>query len=295
MKIQHYRSMLCSRLKTERLPWRAFSWGSVENEMVGMRDEFGSFSNPISNDPKYIFLIPLISRAKAKDWIVVCQLLKVTLEALVSQSNPNWKAIICGQNSPDFELNDCRVEFLKFQDHEPTTNKFDKFEKLEQCIQHIKETHPADGFLHVLDADDVLHREFVSFVSRHPNVNGFIINKGFMLAPGGRNGRYLAPRDVTKFRLISDTLADSCGSCMSCYFDTREGGLEFKLFHALAKQSHGWFEHLAILLGRPLVQVPFPALIYNVLHGNNDYGGRVQPPQLSVEHVKYISDNFTTL
>ena len=126
-------------------------------------------------------------------------------------------------------------------------------------------------------------------------MNGFIINKGFMLAPGGRNGRYLAPRDVTEFRFVSDTLADSCDSCTSCYFDTREDGLEFKLFHTLAKQPHGWFAHLAILLGRPLVQVPYPALIYNVLHGHNDYRGRVQPPQLSFEHVKYISYISTTL
>jgi len=51
-----YLDSFFSRLKTERLPWRAFSWGSVENEMLDMRDEFGSFSNPISNDPKYIFL-----------------------------------------------------------------------------------------------------------------------------------------------------------------------------------------------------------------------------------------------
>ena len=82
---------------------------------------------------------------------------------------------------------------------------------------------------------------------------------------------------------------------MSCYFDTREDGLEFKLFHTLANQPHGWLAHLAILLGRPLVQVPCPALMYNVLHGHNDYRDRVQPPQLSVEHVKYILYSFITL
>ena len=289
-----YLDSIFSRLQTERLLWKAFEWGAVQGEILSQKEEISSFSNLISSAPKYYFLIPLISRSKAKDWAVVSHLLKVTVASLISQTNPNWEAIVCGQNTPDFELSDSRITFLKFHELEQSENKFDKFEKLEQVVDHIKAKQPCDGFLHVLDADDVLHKDFVSFALRHPNVNGFIINKGYMLAPSGQNGRYLAPREITKLRLVSDTLANSCGSCMSCYFDTREDGIEFRLFHALAKQSHGWFEHLAILLGRPLISVPFPALIYNVLHGNNDYGGRTQPPKLAVKHLNYISDYFTT-
>ena len=75
----------------------------------------------------------------------------------------------------------------------------------------------------------------------------------------------------------------TCGilwSCMACYYDTRPGGIGFGLFDAIAYQSHGWFEHLAILLGRPLNKVPFPEIVYNILHGNNAYEGRRKPPKL---------------
>ena len=114
-----------------------------------------------------------------------------------------------------------------------------------------------------------------------------------MLAPDGLHGRYLEPRNPFRINFFADTIAASCGSCMACYYDTRPGGIGLILFGASAYQSHGWFEHLAILLGRPLNKVPFPAIVYNILHGNNAYEGRRKPPKLRSKHLTYISEHFT--
>ncbi len=40
------------------------------------------------------FIIPLISRTKAKDWEVVCRNLAQTLDALRRQTSPHWRATV---------------------------------------------------------------------------------------------------------------------------------------------------------------------------------------------------------
>ena len=50
---------------------------------------------------------------------------------------------------------------------------------------------------------------------------------------------------------------------------------------------------MAILLRRPLNKVPFLAIAYNILHGNNPDEGRRKPPKLRSKHLTYISEHFT--
>ena len=288
-----YLDSIFSRLATERLPWDALVWTETQQSVSEELERFKTFKNKLSWDLKFVFVIPVVSKKMAKVWGAVCQLLNDTLSALIAQSNPNWTAILCGQDKPEGLLNDPRIRFIAFKEDPVRDNRPDMFDKMRQLVHHVATLDPSDGYIFKFDQDDILHNDAVEYMLNTRDPNGYIINKGFMLAPDGLHGRYLEPRNPFRFDFLADTLAASCGSCMACYYDTRPGGIGFGLFDAIAYQSHGWFEHLAILLGRPLNKVPFPAIVYNILHGNNADEGRRKPPKLRSKHLTYISEHFT--
>lgn len=289
---QAYLKMLRARLHSERKPWLAFRWDAIQQSMYELSKTFPQGRADLSDDLSVVFIIPLIRKLKAKDWDVVCALLDRTLHSLLSQSDARWRAIICGQDRPKNLADDDRIEFVQFEQHLPGELDFDKFEKMQMMVDRLSAEPGQDGYIFVLDADDLLHKDLVGHMLTTRNPNGYVIQEGFMLATDRVSGRYLGLRNLRKLRIVSDSLSGSCGSCMGCYFDTRDGGIGFKLFDALAYEIHGWFHHLSLILERPMEIVPFPAVVYNILHGNNDHGGRRQPPRLSRSHLEFIEENF---
>ena len=293
MKKKIKNAVIINRLKNERIPWRAFIWGPQQDAAMETRNILKKPTAGLSESLKVFFAIPIISKKKAKDWHIVCSLLARTLDALISQSDKNWQAIVCGQDKPENLHLDPRVNFIEFKEKEDTDlNRMDKFDKIRCIVKNLEADIPRDGYFHVLDQDDTLHRDVVSYMLNKRDPNGYIINSGFMLAADKISGRYLSPRNLLRFKFLSDTIPESCGSCMACHFDTRFPEIGFNFFNSIPWESHGAFEHLALILGRKLDVVPYPALLYNILHGENGYEGRRPPPILSQKHLKYIKAHF---
>ena len=62
---------------------------------------------------KVVFLLPLVRRSHVSDWAKVTHNLNCTLNSFRAQTNPNWHAVICGQDTPSFKPDE-RIEFIPF-------------------------------------------------------------------------------------------------------------------------------------------------------------------------------------
>lgn len=107
------------------------------------------------------FIVPLISRSKARDWSVVCRNLARTVASLRRQTDPNWRATICCQTRPDGIDWDERVRFLRFP-FMKRTDASDKNAKLRHLLRETARQDRADGYPFFLDADDILHPRLVA-------------------------------------------------------------------------------------------------------------------------------------
>ena len=111
----------------------------------------------------------------------------------------NWTAILCGQDKPEGLFNDPRIRFIAFKEDPVWDNRPDMFDKMRQLVHHVATLDPSDGYIFKFDQDDILHNDAVEYMLNTRDPNGYIINKGFMLAPDGLHGRYLEPRNPFRF------------------------------------------------------------------------------------------------
>lgn len=58
------------------------------------------------------FVIPLISKFVANDWELTSRLCLRTLRSLLNQSDPNWSAVVIGDEIPLFWPHDPRITFI---------------------------------------------------------------------------------------------------------------------------------------------------------------------------------------
>ena len=129
-----------------------------------------------SDEPSVFFVIPLISRARAADWDQVINNLADTVGSLRAQTSPAWQALICCQDRPEGITFDDQVRFVEFTTPaKPRDGKklnLDKAPKKDLATQRIAESYDGDGYLFMLDADDILHPELVEHVVTDNNGTG---------------------------------------------------------------------------------------------------------------------------
>lgn len=223
-----------------------------------------------SDEPLVFFVIPLISRARAADWEQVVRNLSGTISSLRSQTNSAWRAVICSQDRPASITFDDQVRFLEYptpaKPREGKNLNLDKAPKKELATQWIAETYVGDGYLFMLDADDILHPRLVDHVIKDNNGTGYLIDNGYMydvahgaIAPlrpgplgslGGKRPFYL-----------------ECGSCAALYFDFRRDKASLEILAQGGR--HKYLKSYMRDLGFPLSPVPFPAALYAINHGEN--------------------------
>jgi hypothetical protein len=147
--------------------------------------------------------------------------------------------------------------------------------------------------------DDFVSRNLVAFVRANPDPNGYVVERGYALdglintiAPiyeaGGSFGPLnkacgtcaiinLAPEDMCRgFRMLIATLVMSLRSSNGMWkrlvallmrlglFD----GQQFRYLR-LRAEGHYMMTEAADAEGRPLMPIPFPAVVYTAFHGGN--------------------------
>ena len=240
---------------------------SLKNILKGKTDpqlRFGAWLwqktsrfGPASDDPFVFFAVPLVSKRRSGDWEVVQRNLARTLASFRQQSSNAWQAVVCGQNRPEQIEFDEQVQFLPYAG----SDKFyDKGDKRVALLRHIARNADRDGYYMQVDADDLLHPDFVSYVRSDNNGRGYSIDRGYMADLSAGLMAELEPgkKPFNQF----------CGSSSAVRVDFRPGARgSRKLLMKL--KAHSKVDARMALHGMPLAKVPFHAAIYLVNHGEN--------------------------
>ncbi|NSX53978.1 glycosyltransferase family A protein [Parasulfitobacter algicola] len=232
---------------------------------------------PPSTEPMIYVAIPLVAKDRADDWSRLERILDRTLKSLLHQTNPNWQAVICGQNEPDLTVKDPRIRFLKYP--EPS-NFSDQRGKLSYLVDDLKLSSTGDGYYFALDADDILHPELFSHIQSDNNGQGYYLSAGYMI---DAKTSQLAP-------LYSphSPLYKACGSSTAMRFDFRS---DFQFEKILRKRGkHGSVPDNVAYYGFEMQSIAFPSVLYLVNHGEN-----MQKRRGKIDSkLAYISDNLIT-
>jgi hypothetical protein len=221
------------------------------------------------------FIIPLKSKIVSTDWTVTCGLLDQTLKSLKNQTSQDFVVIVVGHEKPDlsiewnqqyqfasspFTLASLKIkpgtEIHSYLDINYNT---DKLQKLAVGLQILALACP--DYYMMLDADDILHKEFVSYVGNTKAANGYIARLGYEY--------YLKQRKL----IASENLHKICGSTTVIHHSHMlvpqtldEAGVGSMIW---SKISHADMEDVFLRSGTPLQPMPFPSVLYVLNHGQN--------------------------
>jgi len=216
-----------------------------------------------STASQVVFLLPLVRREHVSDWSLVEDNLLKTLMSFVNQSDPNWIAIICGQDRPSLP-NDKRIHFLPFD--QPITGN-DKWAKLAKLVEYFPKLARPSGYVMTFDADDLAHRDLVKQYLSIQHPNGYLIEHGIVhdieADLYGQAGR---PNLLNPLRKPFWKL---CGSCAAFRYDPNEPKLLRRLITEITQHEHRMFPYLAKLAGRSLCSLQNTMIMYEFNHGQN--------------------------
>ncbi|MEC9207258.1 MAG: glycosyltransferase family 2 protein [Pseudomonadota bacterium] len=215
-------------------------------------------------DPKVVFLVPLIAASKANDWNTVGETLRRTLDSLVAQSDPNWCAVVCGQDKPENFPEDPRIQFVRYP--VGSGRSYDKRRKQDFALFSKEVRSAGDGYLFFLDADDIMHPELVEYIRSDNNGTGYLIEKGFIWDVGSNAIAPLLPA-VAGSKQKTQPFYMQCGSSCAVRVCFDKGDLA--LLPLLMRDGHQTVQADFGRYGLSLEAVPFSAALYVVFHGDN--------------------------
>ncbi len=247
-----------------------------EQLALALRSQKRSHQSPAS---QVVFLLPLVRREQVQDWSIVETRLQKTLTSFLNQSDPNWIAVICGQDQPELPK-DNRIYFLNFDD---PINENDKWAKLAKLITHFpKLAHPA-GYIMTFDADDLAHCHLVETYLSLQHPNGYVIDYGIVHdIAAGLYGQAGSPNLLHPLRKPFWKL---CGSCAAFRYDPNEPQIFRQFLQETTQHEHRMFPYLAKLTGRPLLPLQNNLIIYEMNHGEN-FGPRRGRGDFKLRFVK---------
>ncbi len=211
------------------------------------------------------FLIPLVGAHHVDDWDAVCLRLQGTLDSLMGQTNPNWRAIICCQDIPSLPV-DPRIDFLKFDDPTPGN---DKWRKLSALYDWLKTSVDSPGYIMSFDADDLLHDGAVAEMLDR-QADGYLVTTGFVMDHA--LGEYAIARPQNIIQLGQKALWKLCGSCCALRYDPKDpASIDF--MQEMTQHEHRMFPYLTRLSGASLASFRETVVLYILNHGEN-FGAR---------------------
>lgn len=222
------------------------------------------------------FIIPLKAKKISNDWPFTCELLNKTLDSLRNQTNEQFHIVVVGHDKPHFSKeNNAIADFLECSFDIPVKKEHtgeishvshisrivDKVQKIAEGLVYLENAYRCTYYMG-LDADDLLHKELVEYVMENKNPNGYLLNKGY---------EYHVNYAKVVYR---DNMSEICGSTSLSHRDhiIIPELTDFKSVRALGIpffESHQQIAATYSDKGAALKEVPFPAMIYKLGHGQN--------------------------
>lgn len=220
----------------------------------------------MDNSPKIIFAIPLRAKKGADAWGTIESNLRATVASVARQRTENVLIMLCGHDKPDLGEFDSLVEWIPADwdpPSDPSKGSWDKAQKRKRILVECRQ-RSFDGFyFFLLDADDFVDKDIVSYVLADDNRQGYIIDKGYVLDKSTDALAEMAPPRRPFHR--------SCGSCAIFWLTVDDlpnvKGENSKYWQAL--REHGKFPETSAEFGRPLAPIPYAAALYMINHGEN--------------------------
>ena len=226
------------------------------------------------------FITSLRHPDNAKDYGHIEELLRGSLASIEAQSSDEYVAIVVGNRSPSFALPP-RVHFVEvdFGPPQPARGRHagrddfvrDKGSKIGIGLVAARQFAPENVVF--FDADDFLHRNLTKFVSAHPEINGWVIEDGWIYSRA-RNG-YAKQNEFNR----------TCGTCYVLPYDLFQISPDLHVGSTQREVVESFGELLPNIMGAHrnatqwlgergvvLERVPFRAAVYHVDTGENHSG-----------------------
>ena len=214
------------------------------------------------------FVIPVRHQANSKDWIKLKSNLAQTISSIASQTELHWRAVIVANEGADlpsvpngFEI--VRVNFEPNKMYEQQGNdkevfydavRLDKGRRILKGMLQVRDT----AFYMVVDDDDFISNNLVSYVAQNKNANGWKISDGYVWGDGG------------KLLFIHHDFANFCGTSLIIRSDLYslpanfEGASDEYIKTMLG--SHVKISKILADKGTPLANLPFLGAVYRIGH-----------------------------
>jgi hypothetical protein len=165
-------------------------------------------------------LIPLKARKVADSWLIVETALKRVLLSIHNQTSNSFASVVVGHDKPSaYNIEDiCKnTTFLGFDEFEPPDKsvysgmdlqlkyEFDRCSKITKGMMHLQSQGVTHWF--ALDADDLLHSNFVVTINDFAREEAIVIDRGYF---------YFESRKIIN---KTNEFSASCGS--SCIISTK--------------------------------------------------------------------------
>jgi len=129
-----------------------------------------------------LFIIPLISQKHCKNWDETCFYLNRTLTSIEGQESDSYYTLIVCNETPNLSQNFKNTTILNTNIiiNKPyclNVGRIDKQQKVYRGLIYTRDLIP--NYVMILDADDLIHKNLVSYTNQNSKYDGFIINKGF--------------------------------------------------------------------------------------------------------------------
>lgn len=231
----------------------------------------------IKNTPemKLGIVIPLKSQRVSRDWQAVSQCLEATLRSLDRQSSDDWVAVVVGHEKPEIHWEEFseKIEWVPSAEDLPAIRKggsftkhtdfdyiLDKNRKTGLGMRHLNSQAITEWF--VLDADDLIHVNFVRTLSSRPHQAGWLLRSG-----------YLWYQDLRRW-MPSGNMLNLCGSTAiisGSLFEVPATAHDEELKQIpWCRMSHSDMEGFLLPhLAAADLTFPLPAIAYTLAHGDN--------------------------
>ena len=220
------------------------------------------------------FIIPVRHQDNARDWSLLKANLAQTAASVASQTHPGWRALVVANEGADLPalpigFDVVRVAFPPNDLHEmgeaDLEAVYDAFraDKGRRVLAGMLAARDSRFFM-IVDDDDFVSARIAGHVARHPDANGWTIDRGYIWDDGGR------------LLLGYDEFNQLCGTSLIVRSDLY--GLPIRFEDASPdwiKSMLGSHVRIADILaerGTPLDTLPFRGAVYRVGHAGSHSG-----------------------
>jgi hypothetical protein len=133
-----------------------------------------------------VFIIPIKSPKVATSWSTLCKLFERSLRSVCNQTSPEFRVLVVCNEKPEIPFHHPHVNYLEVDFPVPvmdySAKMDDRAKKVVAGLLAVRELQPNHVML--VDADDCISKHIAAFVAKHPQSNGWFVDKGYEYIDG---------------------------------------------------------------------------------------------------------------